>query len=202
MAANITDYRELARRRLPKFLFEYIDGGSYDELTLARNRSDLQAIALRQRVLRDVSKIDLTTSLFGQALDLPVALAPIGLGGLNARRGEIQAARAAEAAGVPFCLSTVAACSIGEVAASVKTPVWFQLYMVRDRAFMIETRHVFSEIPARVASRGADYSVHRLPAGRNAGSKRDAAGAGFSRAADALGPGTPALRCRHSPRPF
>ena len=138
IAASISDYRELARRRLPKFLFEYMDGGSYDELTMARNRSDLQGVALRQRVLRDVSDIDLSTTLFGQDLALPVALAPVGLGGMNARRGEIQAARAAEKAGVPFCLSTVAACSLGEVAGAVKTPVWFQLYMVRDRAFMID----------------------------------------------------------------
>jgi len=135
-AAAPIDYRELARRRLPHFLFEYIDGGAYAEVTLRRNLEDLAAIALRQRVLRDVSAVDLSTELFGQKLALPLALAPIGLAGLNARRGEVQAARAAEAAGVPFCLSTVSACPLGEVAAGVTRPFWFQLYMIRDRAFM------------------------------------------------------------------
>jgi L-lactate dehydrogenase (cytochrome) len=135
-AASISDYRELARRRLPRFLFEYIDGGAYDEVTLTRNVADLRSVTLRQRVLRDVSAIDLSTTLLGQRLELPVALGPIGLAGMNARRGEVQAARAAEDAGVPFCLSTVSACSLGEVRAGVRNPFWFQLYMVRDRAFM------------------------------------------------------------------
>jgi L-lactate dehydrogenase (cytochrome) len=135
-AASISDYRDLARRRLPPFLFEYIDGGSYGEVTLRRNMADLEAIALRQRVLRDVSAIDLSTTLFGRKLALPVALAPIGLAGMNARRGEVQAARAAEAAGVPFTLSTVSACPLSEVVAGVTQPIWFQLYMIRDRAFM------------------------------------------------------------------
>ena len=137
-AASITDYRELARRRLPRFLFDYIDGGSYAETTLGRNVSDLRDVALRQRVLRDVSDIDLSTTLFGQKQSLPVALAPVGLAGMNARRGEVQAARAAAAFGVPFTLSTVGACSIGEVAAGSPTPFWFQLYMIRDRAFMAD----------------------------------------------------------------
>jgi len=137
-AANATDYRELARRRLPRFLFDYIDGGSYAEVTLARNVADLEAIALRQRVLRDVSKLDLSTSLFGQEMRLPIALAPIGLAGMNARRGETHAARAAAKAGIPFCLSTVSACPIAEVAKASPRPFWFQLYMIRDRAFMID----------------------------------------------------------------
>jgi L-lactate dehydrogenase (cytochrome) len=137
-AASISDYCELARRRLPRFLFEYIDGGSYAETTLGRNVSDLRDVALRQRVLRDVSDIDLSTTLFGQEVSLPVALAPVGLAGMNARRGEVQAARAAAAFGVPFTLSTVGACSIGEVAAGSPTPFWFQLYMIRDRAFMAD----------------------------------------------------------------
>lgn len=135
-AASTLDYRELARRRLPKFLFEYIDGGSYAELTLRRNVADLEKIALRQRVLRNVSSLDLSTTLFGQTLALPLALAPIGLAGLNARRGEVQAARAAEQSGVPFCLSTVSACTLAEVAKGTARPFWFQLYMIRDRAFM------------------------------------------------------------------
>jgi L-lactate dehydrogenase (cytochrome) len=135
-AASALDYRDLARRRLPRFLFEYIDGGSYAEATLRRNVEDLADIALRQRVLTDVSTLDLTTELFGRRQALPVALAPIGLAGMNARRGEVQAARAANKAGVPFCLSTVSACPIGEVAVQTDAPFWFQLYMIRDRAFM------------------------------------------------------------------
>jgi L-lactate dehydrogenase (cytochrome) len=135
IAASIPDYRELARRRLPRFLFEYIDGGSYAELTLRRNITDLQDIALRQRVLRDVSNIDLAARLFGTACAMPVALAPVGLAGMNARRGEVQAARAATAAGVPFCLSTVSLCPIAEVRPAAAN-LWFQLYMIRDRGFM------------------------------------------------------------------
>ncbi len=135
-AASVLDYRELARRRLPRFLFDYIDGGSYAEVTLRRNVADLEAIPLRQRVLRDVSTIDLSTTLFGQNLSMPVALAPIGLAGLTARRGEVQAARAAQCAGIPFCLSTVSACPLPEVAKGVTKPFWFQLYMIRDRGFM------------------------------------------------------------------
>ena len=144
-AAAVSDYRELARRRLPRFLFEYIDGGSYAEVTLRRNVADLESVALRQRVLRDVSAIDLSVDLFGQRLAMPVALAPIALAGLSARRGEVQAARAAEAAGVPFCLSTVSACALAEVAAGVTRPFWFQLYMIRDRGF---TRELLAQAEA------------------------------------------------------
>jgi L-lactate dehydrogenase (cytochrome) len=135
-AASALDYRELARRRLPRFLFEYIDGGSYAEVTLRRNIADLERVALRQRVLRDISSIELKSELFGQQLALPVALAPIGLAGMNARRGEVQAAQAAEAASIPFCLSTVSACDLGEVVRGTTKPIWFQLYMIRDRGFM------------------------------------------------------------------
>jgi L-lactate dehydrogenase (cytochrome) len=134
--ASIGDYREAARRRLPHFLFEYFDGGSYAEGTLRANIEDLQDISLRQRVLNDVSAIDLTTSLFGQHLAMPVALGPIGLAGMAARRGEVQAARAAAAKGVPFTLSTVSGCSLAEVSRGSSAPFWFQLYMVRDRGFM------------------------------------------------------------------
>ena len=135
-AISIGDYRELARRRLPRFLFDYLDGGSFAETTLRDNVSALSAVQLRQRVLRDVSGADLTTEVLGQRWQLPVALAPIGLGGLTARRGEVQAVRAAEKAGVPFILSTVAACPLEEVARAATQPFWFQLYMIRDRAFM------------------------------------------------------------------
>lgn len=135
-AASILDYRELARRRLPPFLFEYIDGGSYAETTLKRNIADLERVALRQRILCNVSEIDLSAKLLGQTLALPVALAPVGLAGMNARRGEVQAARAAEHAGIPFTLSTVSACPLAEVRQATATPFWFQLYMIRDRDFM------------------------------------------------------------------
>ena len=134
--ASIPDFREAARRRMPHFLFEYIDGGSYAEVTVRRNIADLEAIALRQRVLRDVSRIDMSTTLFGVKQDLPVILAPVGLAGLNAQRGEVQAVRAANRAGVAFTLSTVSVCPIAEVAAAADRPFWFQLYMLRDRAFM------------------------------------------------------------------
>ncbi len=134
--ASFDDWRERARRRLPPFLFEYIDGGSYAEQTLRRNVADLDALALRQRVLRNVASVDPSTELFGQHLAMPVVLAPVGLAGMNARRGEVQAARAADAAGVPFCLSTVSVCPIAEVRAQVGRPFWFQLYVLRDRGFM------------------------------------------------------------------
>jgi L-lactate dehydrogenase (cytochrome) len=135
-AAAVMDYRELARRRLPRFLFDYIDGGSYAEVTMRRNVADLESVALRQRVLCDVSKLDLSAELFGMRLAMPIALGPVGIAGLNARRGEVQAARAAERAGVPFCLSTVSACPLAEVARALQHPFWFQLYMMRDRAFL------------------------------------------------------------------
>jgi len=145
-AASVSDYRALAKARLPHFLFEYLDGGSYDEVTLRRNVEDLQSIALKQRVLRDVSSIDVSTELFGKKWSLPVGLGPVGLSGLYARRGEVQAAKAAAAAGVPFTLSTLSACSIDEVANAA--PLWFQLYIVKDRGFV-------SDMIARAKAAGA-----------------------------------------------
>jgi L-lactate dehydrogenase (cytochrome) len=133
--ASASDFREAARRRLPRFLFDYADGGAYAEETLRRNVSDLSGIALRQRVLKDVATIDLSTSLFGREIALPVGLGPVGISGMYARRGELQAASAARAAGVPMCLSTVSICSIEEVAQKAD-PFWFQLYVIRDRVFM------------------------------------------------------------------
>lgn len=144
--ASTKDFRNAAKKRLPQFLFEYIDGGSYDEVTLRKNVSDLAAIALRQRVLRDVSELDLSTELFGEKLSLPVILGPIGLAGLNARRGECQAVRAAQNSGIPFTLSTVSACSLSEVAQTAKQPFWLQLYMIRDRGFMRDLLAEASEI--------------------------------------------------------
>ena len=136
-AACISDYRALAKARLPHFLFEYLDGGSYDEMTLQRNVEDLRSVALKQRVLRDVSEIDVSTELLGKKWSLPVGLGPVGLSGLYARRGEVQAAKAAAAANVPFTLSTLSACSIEEVAAAERG-FWFQLYIVKDRGFVSE----------------------------------------------------------------
>jgi L-lactate dehydrogenase (cytochrome) len=135
-AANIIDYRELAKARLPHFLFEYLDGGSYHEVTLRRNIEDLQSVALRQRVLRDVSSIDLSTEFFGKRWGMPVGLGPVGLSGLYARRGEVQAAKAAASAGIPLALSTLSACSIDEVAKGAGPGFWFQLYIVKDRGFV------------------------------------------------------------------
>lgn len=136
-AASVSDYRELARRRLPNIFFEYIDGGSYAEETLRRNVADLQVIALRQRVMRDMSKLDMSVRTLGQTLAMPVGLAPVGMAGMYARRGEVQASKAATAAGVPFCLSTVGVCSVEEVAERAAPP-WFQLYMLKDRGYMKE----------------------------------------------------------------
>jgi len=136
IAANIEDYRLLAKRRLPKFLFEYIDGGAFSETTLKNNVSDMQNIQLRQRVLRDVSNIDTSCTLLGEKLKLPLILGPVGIAGLNARRGEVAAAQAAEAKGIPFCLSTVGVCSIEEVNKELEKPIWFQLYMIKDKGFL------------------------------------------------------------------
>ena len=146
-AASVSDFRELARRRLPHIFFEYIDGGSYAEVTLKRNVEDFEAIALRQLVMRDMTRLDMSVETLGQTLSMPFGLAPVGMAGMYGRRGETQAARAAAAAGVPFCLSTVSVCSIEEVAAT-GTPPWFQLYMMKDRGFM-------RELLARVKSVGS-----------------------------------------------
>ncbi|WP_028229288.1 FMN-dependent L-lactate dehydrogenase LldD [Paraburkholderia ferrariae] len=134
--SSTLDYRKAARRRLPPFLFHYIDGGAYAEDTLRRNSGDLHKLALRQRVLKEVGEVDLSTQVFGQTLSMPVALAPVGLTGMYARRGEVQAARAAAAKGIPFTLSTVSVCSIEEVQSQVERPIWFQLYVLKDRGFM------------------------------------------------------------------
>jgi len=131
-----TDYRNAAQRRLPPFLFHYIDGGAYAEHTLGRNVSDLAGIALRQRVLRNMADLSLETQLFGETLSMPVALGPVGLLGMFARRGEVQAARAAERKGIPFTMSTVSVCPIEEVVPAIKRPMWFQLYVLKDRGFM------------------------------------------------------------------
>lgn len=134
--SSTADYREAARRRLPPFLFHYIDGGAYAEQTLRRNVDDLAGVALRQRVLKDMSQLDTSIELFGEKLSIPVTLAPVGLTGMYARRGEVQAARAAEAQGIPFTMSSVSVCAIEEVAPKIQRPMWFQLYVLKDRGFM------------------------------------------------------------------
>jgi L-lactate dehydrogenase (cytochrome) len=134
--ANVADYREAARRRLPHVLFEYVDGAAYAEQTLRANTADFQALKLRQRVLVDVSKLNLKTEILGIELAMPLLLGPIGMAGMYARRGECQAAAAAKAAGIPFCLSSLTICDVDEVA-KVEPP-WFQLYMLKDRGFMTE----------------------------------------------------------------
>lgn len=132
------DYRRLAERRLPRFLFDYIDGGASREETMAANQQDFGRWQLRQRVLRDVSRVDTATQMGGVQVSMPLALAPIGMAGMMARRGEVLGARAAEAAGVPFTVSTVGICPLEEVNAAVRQPCWFQLYMLRDRS-LVET---------------------------------------------------------------
>lgn len=134
--SSASDYREAARRKLPPFLFHYIDGGAYAEHTLGRNVSDLSDIALRQRILRNMSDLDTSTQLWDDRLSIPVVLAPVGLTGMYARRGEVQAARAATKKGIPFTMSTVSVCPIEEVAPEIDRPMWFQLYVLKDRGFM------------------------------------------------------------------
>jgi L-lactate dehydrogenase (cytochrome) len=133
VAATALDFRARAERRLPRFLFDYIDGGANDEVTLAANSTDFGRIRLRQHVLRDVSHIDTTARLAAEKVSMPMALAPIGLAGMMSRRGEAQAVRIANEAGIPFTLSTVGICSLSEVKDASTKPFWFQLYMMRDR---------------------------------------------------------------------
>ncbi|WP_024682603.1 FMN-dependent L-lactate dehydrogenase LldD [Pseudomonas syringae] len=134
--SSASDYRAAAKRKLPRFLFDYIDGGAYAEHTLRANGSDLADISLRQRVLKNVDNVSLETRLFGETLAMPIVLSPVGLSGMYARRGEVQAAKAAANKRIPFCLSTVSVCSIEEVASQSKQAIWFQLYVLKDRGFM------------------------------------------------------------------
>jgi len=133
IAASISDYRLLAKKRLPRQLFDYIDGGSYQEQTLAENSNAFDELKLRQKVLRDVSNIDLSSSLLGTKASMPMAMAPVGLAGSFAHRGEVQALKSAEQANIPFCLSTVSICSMEEIANQASASFWYQLYMIRDR---------------------------------------------------------------------
>jgi L-lactate dehydrogenase (cytochrome) len=146
---NYAGFRSEAQRRLPSFIFEYIDGGSYDEHTLRRNVEDFKAVVLRQRVLRDVSNLRLGTRLFGRDMAMPVALSPVGIAGFFRRRGEVQAVRAAEAAGIPMVLSTMSCCPLEEVRAASAQSFWMQIYMIRDRGFM-------KDLMARMKNAGID----------------------------------------------
>jgi L-lactate dehydrogenase (cytochrome) len=134
----IEDLRQAARRKVPRAFFEYADGGAYSEQTLRANRADLEAIKLRQRILVDVSARSTATTILGEPASLPLILAPVGLCGMQHGDGEILACRAAQAAGIPFTLSTMSICSIEDVAAAVDKPFWFQLYVMRDRGFIRE----------------------------------------------------------------
>jgi len=132
----IEDLRQTAHRRVPKAFIDYAEAGSYAEQTLRANRADLEALKLRQRVLVDVAQRELGTTLLGEQINLPIALAPIGLCGMQHGDGEILAARAAQAAGIPYTLSTMSICSIEDVAEATGKPFWFQLYVMKDRGFM------------------------------------------------------------------
>jgi len=139
------DYRAAARARLPRFLFDYLDGGSYAESTLRDNVNDLASLHLRQRVLRNVADISLAAELFGHTYATPVGLAPVGLGGMYARRGEVQVARAAKKANVTYIISTVSLCPLEEIIRESGCDVWFQLYVLKDRGFM---RHALQHAQA------------------------------------------------------
>ncbi|MDR3504051.1 MAG: FMN-dependent L-lactate dehydrogenase LldD [Legionella sp.] len=134
--SSVDDYRNVARRKLPRFLFDYIDGGAYAEHTLKRNIADLAEVTLRQRVLKSIAQVSLETELFGQKLAMPVILSPVGLSGMYARRGEVQAAKAAANKGIPYTLSTLSVCSMEEVSRHSPVPIWYQLYVIKDRGFM------------------------------------------------------------------
>ena len=150
--ACIEDLRERARRKVPKAFFEYADSGSYNEETLRANRTDLETIKLRQRVMVDVSERDISTTIVGQKVSVPFALAPIGLCGMQYGDGEILSAQAAEEANVPFILSTMSINSIEQVAEATTKPFWFQLYVIRDRGFS-------KDILARAAKAGCNALV-------------------------------------------
>ena len=176
--ASVDDWRHQAERRLPRFLFDYIDGGASDERTLAANVQDFAALRLRQRVLVDVAGVDTATTLAGQACAMPLALAPLGLAGMMARRGEVQAARAAEAAGVPFTLSTVGICPLAEIGPAVAQAPWFQLYMLRDRGIVQALLRQAWEAGCRVLVFTVDLPV----AGMRHRDTRNGLGAGGLRA--------------------
>lgn len=149
---TVNDYRRLAKKRLPRFLFDYLDGGANREETMRRNTADFSRYILRQRVMRDVSSVDTTARMSGQIYSMPLAMAPVGMAGMYARRGEVQAASAAQKADIPFTLSTLGLCSVEEIGKAVEKPVWFQLYMLRDREMVLS-------ILARASNAGCNTLV-------------------------------------------
>ena len=157
--SSALDFREAARRRLPPFLFHYLDGGAGAEQTLRSNVDDLQAVKLRQRVLRGAEDLDLGVDLFGERYALPIALAPVGLAGMYARRGEVQAVRAACQRDIPFIQSTVSVCPLAEVAAKASKPIWFQLYVLKDRGFMRDVMRRAWELGSRTLVFTVDMPV-------------------------------------------
>jgi len=175
---SIADLREAARRRVPRALFDYVDRGSYDELTLRRNRGDLEAVRLRQRVMVDVSTLSTATTMAGQPCSMPLAIAPTGLTGLFHRDGEICGARAAAAAGIPFCLSTVSSGSIEDVRDGSGAPFWFQLYLMRDRGFNTEliARALAAKCPVLVMTLDLQVQGERRRDARVARARDEGAG--------------------------
>ena len=164
---SIADLRERAQKRIPRAIFEYADRGSYDELTIRRNRADLEAIQLRQRVMVDLSALSARTTIMGEEWAMPVAIAPTGLTGLFYGDGEIHGARAAQAFGVPFCLSTMSICSIEDVRAATQKPFWFQVYLMRERSFN-------EELIARAQAAGCSTLVLTLDLQVQGQRRRDA----------------------------
>lgn len=164
----ISDYREMAIKRLPEQLVDFLDGGAFDEMTIRKNNEDFQKIQLKRSVLKDVANIDMSTEILGQKFNFPLALAPIGFAGVYAKRGEVQAAKAASEAQVPFSLSTVGICSIEEVAQNSKAPFWFQFYMFKDRHYSLDllNRAQDARCPVLLLTvdlpiAGARYRYHR-----------------------------------------
>jgi L-lactate dehydrogenase (cytochrome) len=183
-AATPRDYRELARRRLPRQLFDYIDGGAYEEATMRANVSDLEQLLLRQVVLKDVSRRDQATTVVGQPMAMPVILAPVGLCGMFAPRAEVQAAKAAATVGIPFVESTVSICGIEEVAGAAPAPPWFQLYVMRDRGYA-------EQLMARAQAVGSPVLVLTIDLAVVGARHRDTRNA-------VIGKGTPWVRARRA----
>jgi L-lactate dehydrogenase (cytochrome) len=183
-AATPRDYRELARRRLPRQLFDYIDGGAYEEATMRANVGDLEQLLLRQVVLKDVSRREQATTVVGQSMAMPVILGPVGLCGMFAPRAEVQAAKAAAAVGIPFVESTVSICGIEEVAGATPTPPWFQLYVMRDRGYA-------EELMARAKAVGSPVLILTIDLAVVGARHRDTRNA-------VIGKGTPWVRARRA----
>src|ERR1700732_4154008 len=135
MILSIDDLRALAKKRIPRAIYDYAAGGAYEERTLSRNTADLDAMTFRQRVMIDVSNVSLATTLVGTPATMPLAIGPTGLAGLFHADGEILAAKAAAACGIPYCMSTMSICSIEDVRAATPQPFWFQQYLMKDRGF-------------------------------------------------------------------